>query len=166
MLYSYPDNIGYVNNKKSFSSVTISNGHLLYVLGTQDDKTDTGKRLIIKTYGCYGDAAPREAQIIVPILPYRIMINDKTLLNYSNRQSILKQNASDLNLYNPGIDFNVVNSASGCWPSEFPASTRFMELNLTRKCFPVLGMPVGWSYDMQQTLGSAKLKIQDRKSVV
>lgn len=163
MLYTYPDNIGYVNNKKSISSVTISNGHIIYILGTEDDKTDTGKRLVIRTYGSYGTAAPKEAQTLVPILPYRVMINDKTLLNYSNRQAILKQNATDLNLYNPGIDFNVVDSTSGCWPAEFSASTRFIELNLTRKCFPVMGLPAGYSYDMQQTLGSAKLKIRPTK---
>lgn len=163
MLYNYPDNIGYVNNKKGFSSVTISNGHIFYVLGTENDRTDTGKRLIIRTYGCYGDSTPREGQILAPILPYRIMINDKTLLDYSNRRSILKDNAAALNLYNPGIDFNVVDTTSGCWPSEFPGTTRFMELNLTRKCFPVLGLPAGYSYDMQQTLDYKKLKIRPTK---
>ena len=163
MLYTYPDNIGYINNKKGFSSVTISNGHIFYVLGTENDRTDTGKRLIIRTYGCYGNEQPREAQILVPILPYRMMINDKTLLDYSNRRSIFKGNAADLNFYNPGIDFGVVESALGCWPSEFPLSTRFIELNITRNCFPIFGLPAGRSYDMQQTNNGNALKIRPNK---
>lgn len=164
MLYTYPDSIGYINNKKSLSSVTVSNGHVTYILGTEDDRTDTGKRLVIKTYGSYGTAAPVEGQTLVPILPYRVMINDKTLLNYSNRQSILKYNASDLNLYNPGIDFNVVDSASGCWPSGFGDTTRFIELNLTRKCFPVMGLPAGSSYEIQHTVDKlGKLRIRPTK---
>lgn len=128
MKYSYPNLLGYVNNKKGFSTVTSGGETIMYVLGTRN--CSNGKQLVIKTTKSLSGQRAIERQTIVPILPYRLMINDPYVFDYIKTR--LYPYYESLSLFNPGITFT---SKSITMPSQFNSnSTKFIELNIPRSC--------------------------------
>jgi len=127
MRFKYPDQIGYINNKKGFASVTTDNKTVAYILCTRD--TDTGKQLIIKTYtGTNGTLL--QSQTFVPQIPYRFILNDVNFFN--GIKHYLCPYSDIISLYNPGIH---AAGNSIIMPDAFNlGSTKFIEINLPRSC--------------------------------
>ncbi|MCK9428874.1 MAG: hypothetical protein M0R17_02535 [Candidatus Omnitrophica bacterium] len=122
-MYKYPDQLGYICNKKGAVSSTVSGETVMYVLSTKT--CDNGKQLIIKT--SKGTDKLKESNTIIPILPYRLIINDYSFLKKIEQNLI--QYADSINFYNPGI--TVTDKIN--LPSILSNNTsKFIELNIPR----------------------------------
>lgn len=127
-MYTYPDSIGYINNKKCFSSISSTDGTVTYMLSTRT--CSTGKELIINTTKRVGDSQLK-SQTYIPILPYRIIFNDPQFFYYGAKSKLLPY-YNILNLYNPGITSTSDNISM---PVEFNSNnTKFIEFNIPRSC--------------------------------
>jgi hypothetical protein len=140
--YNYPDTIGYVNNKKGFTASKYNSLAINYTLSTIN--CDSGKQLIIRTaQGSDKDLVL--SKHIIPVLPYRLMINDATFFN--KIKSSLIDSATDIAAFNPGI------TSSLSMPAEFDSATKFIELNVPRSCLKYFVSSQQWE---MQNLGNSK----------
>lgn len=132
MFNFYPNQIGFINNKKSISSSVVANEVVTYILEVREDFI--GKRLVINTAKGNSNGILNKTNTIIPELPYRILINDSNFLQ-KNKTNILS-NYPLINFYNPGI---VATEKDLTLPNELNnKTTSFIELNLGRDLFKYL----------------------------
>lgn len=137
-MYTYPDQIGYINNKKGFVSSTYGDETISYILSTKT--TPTGKQLTIKTYKEISNVMVK-CQTITPILPYRIIVKDVEFFD-----SIKKNLYNDYlatNLYNPGI---TAYNDHITMPGIFYGSCKFIELNVTHNSLKYFASNMSYLY--------------------
>lgn len=127
---------GYVHNRKGFSISRNGSGEdIAYILNIED--TPTGKRLKVETWYKKGSVFV-EGLTWNPIIPYRVMFNDHSVIWALNQKPELWQqqaSGSDL-IFNPGVSLNAEGKLDAPVNVGPNSTVRFIELNLTRDQIP------------------------------